>query len=403
MIKYDFNSLDLEEVKSSVLESSNYSAVLRKFGFSVNTAVRKRFQDYLKEKNIDTSHFTFHQNPIEGAIFNLEVFKDYLSSHNRLDTQIVKNKLFKYGIKEHKCEKCNRTEWEGEEIPLQLHHINFNHFDNRLENLQILCANCHSQLHNLNSAKTTMERNYDILINGKTTEEVFTDKAVYRCKICGKIITKGANYCDSCKKKLISENGAPSREELINTLKECRTLVEAGRKYGTTDKVFKRWLRARKLPDHKKELMQYIKDKRDDDIVYSESKNLIKNWEEISYYIKLGYDRGEIASKVGCAEATVKKVADRFNLRLKKRNEIFLEQFDLNNNLCNTYYSYNDAARFIIDNNLDPAHLNIGIVSELIRSSMIKGKIYCNYIWKTKIIPDISTVKYQACTTASLN
>ena len=47
MIKYDFNSLDLEEVKASVLESSNYSAVLRKFGFSVNTAVRKRFQDYL--------------------------------------------------------------------------------------------------------------------------------------------------------------------------------------------------------------------------------------------------------------------------------------------------------------------------------------------------------------------
>jgi hypothetical protein len=85
-IKYDFNSLNLEEVKAIVLESSNYSSVLRKFGFSTNSVTRKRLQDYLKENNIDTSHFTFCQEPIEGANFNLETFKKYLQSHNKLDT-----------------------------------------------------------------------------------------------------------------------------------------------------------------------------------------------------------------------------------------------------------------------------------------------------------------------------
>lgn len=36
------------------------------------------------------------------------------------------------------------TLWQGLKLPLELHHINGNHYDNRLENLQILCPNCHA-------------------------------------------------------------------------------------------------------------------------------------------------------------------------------------------------------------------------------------------------------------------
>lgn len=395
MIKYDFNSLDLEVVKDIVLKSSNYSEVLKKLNFSINSSVRKRLQDYLKENNIDTSHFTMKQTPFEGGIFNLELFKEYLKNHKRIDLSSLKEKLFKYGLKEHKCEKCGRTEWEGEDIPLHLHHINFNHFDNSLENLQILCANCHEQIHHIiNPNKNSIERNYDILINNKTTEEVFDSDNVSKCKICGKIITKGANYCDGCKKKIISENGAPSREELINSFKECITLVEMGRKYNVTDKVIRRWLRARKLPDHKKELIQYIKDNRIDEVSYSEGKTIIKNWDEICFYIKLGYDRGEISRKLNCSEPTIKRVADKFKLRIKKRTETLVERYDLNNNLCDTYYSYNDAARFILENELDKNHFNIGIISDIIKSSILKGRLYCDFIWKTKILPDINTIEY---------
>ena len=54
-------------------------------------------------------------------------------------------KIIDLGLKEYKCECCGITEWNGKEIRLQVHHIDGDHFNNELENLQILCPNCHSQ------------------------------------------------------------------------------------------------------------------------------------------------------------------------------------------------------------------------------------------------------------------
>ena len=47
-------------------------------------------------------------------------------------------------IKEHECEMCKRTTWNGQPIPLELHHIDGDRFHNVIENFQLLCPNCHA-------------------------------------------------------------------------------------------------------------------------------------------------------------------------------------------------------------------------------------------------------------------
>ena len=57
----------------------------------------------------------------------------------------LKKRLIECGLKKEKCEICGINEWNGQKLSLELHHIDGNHYNNRLENLLILCPNCHSQ------------------------------------------------------------------------------------------------------------------------------------------------------------------------------------------------------------------------------------------------------------------
>jgi hypothetical protein len=59
-------------------------------------------------------------------------------------TSKLRLKLIEDGLKDKKCEKCGISNWQGEDLPLELHHIDGNRFNNNIDNLQILCPNCHS-------------------------------------------------------------------------------------------------------------------------------------------------------------------------------------------------------------------------------------------------------------------
>lgn len=63
----------------------------------------------------------------------------------------LKLRLLKEGLKEHKCEKCNLSEWQGDKIPLELHHIDGKKYNHLIENLQLLCPNCHALTDNYRS------------------------------------------------------------------------------------------------------------------------------------------------------------------------------------------------------------------------------------------------------------
>jgi 5-methylcytosine-specific restriction endonuclease McrA len=57
----------------------------------------------------------------------------------------LKKRLLKAGLLPSHCQECGLEDWRGRRIALELHHINGDGKDNRLENLALLCPNCHSQ------------------------------------------------------------------------------------------------------------------------------------------------------------------------------------------------------------------------------------------------------------------
>jgi hypothetical protein len=56
----------------------------------------------------------------------------------------LRRRLIDAGLKPAHCEECGMAEWRGVQLPLCLDHRNGDHTDNQLENLRILCPNCHA-------------------------------------------------------------------------------------------------------------------------------------------------------------------------------------------------------------------------------------------------------------------
>ena len=69
---------------------------------------------------------------------------EYLAKSKDIQSNKVRKKLLQEGYKEHRCENCGLTEWLGQPIPLELHHIDGDRYNNTLENFQLLCPNCHA-------------------------------------------------------------------------------------------------------------------------------------------------------------------------------------------------------------------------------------------------------------------
>jgi len=167
----------------------------------------------------------------------------------------LRKRLLKEGYKEYKCEKCGRSEWEGEQIPLELHHINGNHYDNRLENLQILCPNCHTQTTTFGNknryAEDKVYNERELINNLEDSAESkkvpkIKKKPPHYCEYCGKELT-GAQYrykycSQECAHKTVSKR--PLYEELIETLNKYNwVLVKVGQYYNVSDNAVRKWMK----------------------------------------------------------------------------------------------------------------------------------------------------------------
>lgn len=128
----------------AVKENSSIHSVLQAIGLKPAGGNYSSFYKRVELLNIDTSHFLGHASNKGKKFGPKRPLEDYLSNKFSIASCKLKTKLIKEGLKTHYCEECKLDSWRGEKIPLELHHINGDHFDNQLSNLKLLCPNCHS-------------------------------------------------------------------------------------------------------------------------------------------------------------------------------------------------------------------------------------------------------------------
>jgi hypothetical protein len=139
-----------EQLVKAVSENQSVAGVLRQLGLKAAGANYSNINKHIKELSLDTSHWK-GQGWNKGCTFGPKrelsayLVDNTLRNEPQIGSNSLRKRLIREGIKEHKCECCGITEWNSFPTPLELDHINGNHFDNRLENLRILCPNCHAQ------------------------------------------------------------------------------------------------------------------------------------------------------------------------------------------------------------------------------------------------------------------
>lgn len=236
------NKFTKEQIVEVIKNNDKWIDIMNAFGYT-SCAHVEHIQTKLKNLGIDFSHVDEKYERSKNCIPLSEILV-VDSTYNCMP--LLRKRLQKELGWEHKCVMCNNTEWNKQPIPIQIDHINGEHFDNRIENLRFLCPNCHAQTDtycgkNMQVCKDNKLKNED----RKNTPSVKEIKPKNICVDCSKEVKSNSTRCKDCdEKQRINRRKVerPSYDQLQADLQQM-SMVKVGKKYGVSDNCIRKWVR----------------------------------------------------------------------------------------------------------------------------------------------------------------
>ena len=212
-----------EEFQNLLNTSKSIVDILIKVGLDPYNGNHKTINHRIREEGFNTIKFEENRKNNNNIHIknlnknNIILLDDILKENSTYSTNNLKKRLIGNNLLKKECLECGITDtWNNNPISLQLDHINGINNDNRLENLRILCPNCHSQTETF---------------SGKHR------KKLYFCIDCGEKIIKTSKRCNKCS---IIENGKTQRKfeitkvELENLILKY-PMTKVGKLLGVSD------------------------------------------------------------------------------------------------------------------------------------------------------------------------
>jgi len=210
-------SIPLDEFVNIINDSNTFKEVANKIKIPNSSTNVHRLRTRTVALNISIDHFYKATDNFNGKYKLTDIL-----CKNSVYTRGLKDRLINEGILINKCAWCGLSDsWNNNPIVLHMDHINGIHDDNRIENLRILCPNCHSQ------TSTYCGKNVSKKVNSI-------------CE-CGNKKEVKSSHCQKCYGKLNSKFTVYDIDNLVNDI-ELFGFMHVAEVYGVSDNAIRKRL-----------------------------------------------------------------------------------------------------------------------------------------------------------------
>ena len=227
------------EARKAVAASLSYAQTLRELGLCATGGNWRTLRVWIDRWEIATDHFDSRAAQREGLRHRPRPLSEILVERSSYSRNHLKNRLYRKGLKERRCEICDQGElWHGRPMGLILDHVNGVRDDHRLENLRIVCPNCAATLDTHCGRKNRLES---------------VERECLRCGVTFSPRYRRQRYCSrQCGTRAPRERGTPNSklrrvarppyEQLVREIADT-SYVAVGREYGVSDNAIRKWVR----------------------------------------------------------------------------------------------------------------------------------------------------------------